>query len=130
MGVVWVSLKLMFVLLPGCSGSWKSKSFKAYNFDALGVPPSRGHYHPLMKVRTEIRQIFLEMGCVFVWVVGSQKIFGFRQMEGFVKLFKKFVTSLKAVWLWKQLFAWLGSIAKNCHRKRKHLAYETTCKSS
>ena len=44
------------------SGSWKTKSFKAYNFDALGVPPTRGHFHPLMKVRAEIRQIFLEMG--------------------------------------------------------------------
>ncbi len=44
------------------SGEWKNKSFKSYNFDALGVPPTRGHYHPLMKVRTEIRQIFLEMG--------------------------------------------------------------------
>lgn len=47
-----------------CSGSWKDKSFKAYNFDALGVPPTRGHLHPLMKVRTEIRQIFFEMGYV------------------------------------------------------------------
>ena len=45
-----------------CSGSWKDKSFKAYNFDALGVPPTAGHLHPLMKVRTEIRKIFLEMG--------------------------------------------------------------------
>ena len=48
--------------LSRSSGSWKSKSFKAYNFDALGVPPTRGHFHPLMKVRAEIRQIFLEMG--------------------------------------------------------------------
>ena len=45
-----------------CSGSWKTKSFKPYNFDALGVSPSCGYLHPLMKVRTEIRQIFLEMG--------------------------------------------------------------------
>lgn len=47
-----------------CSGSWKNKTFKAYNFDALGVPPATGHLHPLLKVRTEIRQIFLEMGWV------------------------------------------------------------------
>lgn len=44
------------------SGSWKTKKFKEYNFDALGVPPCPGHLHPLMKVRTQYRQIFLEMG--------------------------------------------------------------------
>ncbi|XP_057299763.1 phenylalanine--tRNA ligase alpha subunit-like [Hydractinia symbiolongicarpus] len=44
------------------SGSWKTKKFKDYNFDALGIPPVCGHLHPLMKVRTEFRQIFLEMG--------------------------------------------------------------------
>ena len=44
------------------SGSWKSKNFKPYNFQALGIPPSCGHLHPLMKVRAEYRQIFLEMG--------------------------------------------------------------------
>ena len=44
------------------SGSWKTKEFKSYNFDALGAPPTCGHFHPLMKVRTEIRQVFLEMG--------------------------------------------------------------------
>lgn len=44
------------------SGLWKDLKFKAYNFDALGAPPARGHLHPLLKVRTEFRQIFLEMG--------------------------------------------------------------------
>ncbi|CAG8497239.1 295_t:CDS:10 [Paraglomus brasilianum] len=44
------------------NGEWKSAQFKKYNFDALGVPPSGGHLHPLMKVREEFRQIFLEMG--------------------------------------------------------------------
>ncbi|XP_067119178.1 phenylalanine--tRNA ligase alpha subunit isoform X2 [Centruroides vittatus] len=44
------------------SGSWKQKSFKPYNFDALGLLPDCGHLHPLMKVRSEFRQIFLEMG--------------------------------------------------------------------
>ncbi|CAI8042888.1 Phenylalanine--tRNA ligase alpha subunit [Geodia barretti] len=44
------------------SGSWRTKSFKSYNFKALGVPPAAGHLHPLMKVRSEYRQIFLEMG--------------------------------------------------------------------
>lgn len=44
------------------SSSWKDKSFKPYNFSALGIPPDCGHRHPLMKVRAEFRQIFLEMG--------------------------------------------------------------------
>ena len=44
------------------NGAWKTKKFKDYNFDALGVPPTPGHLHPLMKVRTQYRQIFLEMG--------------------------------------------------------------------
>ncbi|CAN9505961.1 unnamed protein product [Ophioblennius macclurei] len=44
------------------SGSWKEKKFKPYNFEALGMAPDCGHLHPLMKVRTQFRQIFLEMG--------------------------------------------------------------------
>ncbi|XP_016398047.1 phenylalanine--tRNA ligase alpha subunit-like [Sinocyclocheilus rhinocerous] len=44
------------------SGSWKEKKFKPYNFEAMGVAPDCGHLHPLMKVRTQFRQIFLEMG--------------------------------------------------------------------
>ncbi|XP_046331517.2 phenylalanine--tRNA ligase alpha subunit-like [Haliotis rufescens] len=44
------------------SGSWKTKTFKPYNFDALGIQPPSGHLHPLLKVRAEYRQIFLEMG--------------------------------------------------------------------
>ncbi|KAG0437977.1 hypothetical protein HPB47_017207 [Ixodes persulcatus] len=44
------------------SGSWKEKQFKEYNFDAMGVPPDCGHLHPLLKVRSEFRQIFFEMG--------------------------------------------------------------------
>jgi phenylalanyl-tRNA synthetase alpha chain len=46
------------------SGSWKTKEFKTYNLNALGTPIPRGHLHPLMKVRAEFRQIFLEMGYV------------------------------------------------------------------
>ncbi|XP_065321599.1 phenylalanine--tRNA ligase alpha subunit-like isoform X2 [Gordionus sp. m RMFG-2023] len=41
---------------------WKDVTFKKYNFKALGVSPSSGHFHPLMKVKTQFRQIFLEMG--------------------------------------------------------------------
>ncbi|KAF1379086.1 hypothetical protein PFLUV_G00172390 [Perca fluviatilis] len=44
------------------NGSWKEKKFKPYNFEAMGVAPDCGHLHPLMKVRTQFRQIFLEMG--------------------------------------------------------------------
>lgn len=44
------------------NGSWKQKSFKSYNFDALGTPLDCGHLHPLLKVRAEFRRIFLEMG--------------------------------------------------------------------
>jgi len=44
------------------SGSWKDVSFKPYNFDALGISPEGGTLHPLLKVRAEYRQIFLEMG--------------------------------------------------------------------
>ncbi|XP_025109096.1 phenylalanine--tRNA ligase alpha subunit-like [Pomacea canaliculata] len=44
------------------NGTWKTKQFKPYNFDAMGVAPECGHLHPLLKVRTQYRQIFLEMG--------------------------------------------------------------------
>lgn len=44
------------------SDEWKTKRFKDYNFNALGVPAERGHLHPLLKVREQFRQIFLEMG--------------------------------------------------------------------
>lgn len=44
------------------SGLWKTLKFKPLNFDAMGAAPSRGQLHPLLKVRTEFRQIFLEMG--------------------------------------------------------------------
>jgi phenylalanyl-tRNA synthetase alpha chain len=44
------------------NGSWKTLSFKKFNFDAEGIPPTCGHLHPLMKVREEFRQIFFEMG--------------------------------------------------------------------
>ncbi|KAI9590606.1 hypothetical protein GQX74_008773 [Glossina fuscipes] len=40
---------------------WKDWKFKAYNFNTLGAPPSCGLLHPLLKVRSEFRQIFLEM---------------------------------------------------------------------
>ena len=48
-----------------CSGAWRTKNFKAYNFNALGQRIDCGHLHPLLKVRTQFRQILLEMGRVF-----------------------------------------------------------------
>lgn len=42
--------------------AWKNLTFKAYNFNALGIEPIGGHLHPLLKVRSEFREIFLELG--------------------------------------------------------------------
>lgn len=44
------------------SGLWNQLKFKPYNLDALGTVPDAGYLHPLLKVRTEFRNIFLEMG--------------------------------------------------------------------
>ncbi|KAG6271065.1 hypothetical protein E4U49_004615 [Claviceps purpurea] len=44
------------------SGSWKTANFKGYNFKALGADQQSGALHPLSKVRSELRQIFFEMG--------------------------------------------------------------------
>ncbi|KAF7332029.1 Phenylalanine-tRNA ligase [Mycena kentingensis (nom. inval.)] len=44
------------------SGAWKTATFKKYNFEAEGAPTTGGSLHPLLKVREEIRSIFLEMG--------------------------------------------------------------------
>ena len=46
------------------SGAWKSAQFKKYNFEAEGIYPNGGALHPLLKVREEMRNIFLEMGSV------------------------------------------------------------------
>ncbi|KAI0446947.1 phenylalanyl-tRNA synthetase alpha chain [Xylaria telfairii] len=42
--------------------SWKTATFKPYNFQALGAEQRSGALHPLNKVRAEIRDIFFEMG--------------------------------------------------------------------
>lgn len=44
------------------SGSWQDQEFKAYNFNALGLPPTGGYLHPLLKVRSQFRKIFVAMG--------------------------------------------------------------------
>lgn len=46
------------------TGLWKNLKFKSYNFEALGAQMERGQLHPLLKVRSEFRQIFLEMGFI------------------------------------------------------------------
>lgn len=44
------------------SGAWKDSVLKPFNFNAQGVQPVGGHLHPLLKVRNEYREVFLEMG--------------------------------------------------------------------
>ncbi|KAI5292345.1 Phenylalanyl-tRNA synthetase, beta subunit, cytoplasmic [Ascosphaera acerosa] len=44
------------------TGSWKTATFKPYNFNAKGAPTPSGALHPLNKVKNEFRQIFFEMG--------------------------------------------------------------------
>ncbi|CBY20270.1 unnamed protein product [Oikopleura dioica] len=41
---------------------WKNKTFKEYNYNATGVRPPHGFLHPLLKLRSAYRNIFLEMG--------------------------------------------------------------------
>eukprot|EP00796_Vickermania_ingenoplastis_P013328 gene13329-9162_t len=43
-------------------GSWKTTAFKRYNFSANGIEVSGGQLHPLLKVRQEFREIFMELG--------------------------------------------------------------------
>jgi phenylalanyl-tRNA synthetase alpha subunit len=33
------------------SGTWRTATFKPYNFEALGISPAGGTLHPLLKVR-------------------------------------------------------------------------------
>ncbi|KAI1419419.1 phenylalanyl-tRNA synthetase alpha chain [Xylaria sp. FL1777] len=44
------------------TASWKTATFKPYNFQALGADQRAGALHPLNKVRSEIRNIFFELG--------------------------------------------------------------------
>mmetsp|Transcript_20937 Transcript_20937/g.52089 ORF Transcript_20937/g.52089 Transcript_20937/m.52089 type:complete len:507 (+) Transcript_20937:69-1589(+) len=44
-------------------GSWRKEEFKAYNLvPGAGAPPAGGHVHPLLKVRQQFREIFLQLG--------------------------------------------------------------------
>jgi hypothetical protein len=53
------------------SGAWKDASFKNYNFAAAGQLPEGGALHPLLKMREEMRQIFFDMGYVFLLLFHS-----------------------------------------------------------
>ncbi|KAI9123589.1 hypothetical protein K1719_004889 [Acacia pycnantha] len=44
------------------SGEWKELEFKEYNYSAKGQPLEGGCLHPLLKVRHQLKQIFLCMG--------------------------------------------------------------------
>lgn len=44
------------------SGEWENVDFAPLNFEALGAKIGCGHEHPLLRVRYEFRQIFLQMG--------------------------------------------------------------------
>ncbi len=44
------------------TGEWKTMEFKPYNLSAAGKLPTGGYLHPLMKVRTQFREVFLELG--------------------------------------------------------------------
>jgi len=43
-------------------GSWQGQTFKKYNFNSTGRDPAGGQLHPLLKVRQEFREMFLELG--------------------------------------------------------------------
>ncbi|KAJ4959486.1 hypothetical protein NE237_026597 [Protea cynaroides] len=43
-------------------GNWKDLEFKEYNFSAKGPPAEGGHLNPLLKVRKQLQNIFLQMG--------------------------------------------------------------------
>jgi len=44
------------------NGEWQTAEFKPFNFNAEGKEPPSGALHPLLKMRTQYREIFLEMG--------------------------------------------------------------------
>ena len=44
------------------TGSWETTEFAPLNFEALGQKIPCGHEHPLLKVRSEFRNIFFQMG--------------------------------------------------------------------
>lgn len=45
-----------YLAYPLCSKAWKGATFKDYNFSALGLPPSGGSLHPLLKASPPVAQ--------------------------------------------------------------------------
>ena len=44
------------------TGAWKTTKFKRTNLNAVGQVPQGGHLHPLLKVRSQFREILFSMG--------------------------------------------------------------------
>ena len=44
------------------TGEWKEANFKPYNFNSEGILGQGGHLHPLLQIREQFKEIFLEMG--------------------------------------------------------------------
>lgn len=44
------------------SGEWRNTQYKPFNYATLGTPETNGALHPLMKTRTQFREILLELG--------------------------------------------------------------------
>nr|XP_011457745.1 PREDICTED: probable phenylalanine--tRNA ligase alpha subunit isoform X2 [Fragaria vesca subsp. vesca] len=44
------------------SSDWKNMEFKEFNLNAKGAPTEHGCLHPLLKVRKQLKDIFLQMG--------------------------------------------------------------------
>lgn len=70
------------------SGSWKTATFKPYNFKAQGAVQNSGALHPLNKVRAEFREIFFEMGfeemptSKYVFTIDPSRIFVYSRTDG------------------------------------------------
>ena len=44
------------------TGAWKNLKFKNYNYQAVGAQLNGGHLHPLLQVREQFKEIFVQMG--------------------------------------------------------------------
>jgi phenylalanyl-tRNA synthetase alpha chain len=42
--------------------NWQKAKFKKFNYESLGKEPNNGALHPLLRVRTQFREILLELG--------------------------------------------------------------------
>lgn len=58
-GFVELEKDLTFDLLQ--NDNWEKSKFKKFNYNALGKEVNNGALHPLLRVRTQIREILLEM---------------------------------------------------------------------